>query len=82
MNNNNKIILPVELINHILSYRPSHPIITNTYYDFYGHISLLDEIKCYNHYYKNCDYPFYKYMLIDNKKEHYGKKKYKYNVHE
>jgi hypothetical protein len=72
---NNKIILPMELINHILSYRPTHPIITNKYHDFYEHTSLLEEIKLYNHYYENCKYPFYEYMLLENDMKHYRKKK-------
>jgi hypothetical protein len=67
---NNKIILPMELINHILSFRPRHPILINTCHDYstdFEHNSFLDDIKVFNYnYMPYCDLPFYKYILDQN----------------
>jgi hypothetical protein len=69
---NNKVLqnLPMEIINHILSYRPTHEILTNTCHDYsteYEHNSFLEDITEFNReYLPNCDLPFYKFILDRN----------------
>jgi uncharacterized protein YcbK (DUF882 family) len=62
---NNKIILPIELINHILCYRPTHPIITKT---------LTISMKIYNSHHGDPNHwsydenkSFSKYILEHNR---------------
>jgi hypothetical protein len=56
---NNKVILPNEIINHILSFRPTHPIINSSFkthikfYNFtYGDVTscMYDENKSFSKY--------------------------------
>jgi hypothetical protein len=76
---NNKIWsnLPLEIINHILSYRPQHPTLSNTCHDYstdFEHDSFNENINNFNKHYKFYNkIPFYVYMLELNDVDKYHK---------